>query len=201
MFTGIVESNGRVREIVPLDRGIRVCLSAPGFIDTPWTGESVAVNGVCLTLVQCQEDQIEFEAVEETLDRTTLGDLKPGMRVNLERPVSLDTRLGGHLVQGHVDGVGTVLEVEERGVENWITLRVPKTLVQYIVEKGSIALDGVSMTVAAIEGSEVSVAVIPHTTEVTTLGDWVRGSRVNIEVDMLAKYIEKLVAPYLASRS
>lgn len=156
-------------------------------------GASVAVNGVCLTVVERDESGLSFDLVSETRDRSALGDLRPGDPVNLERPVTLVTRLGGHLVQGHVDGVGTVESVVHDGGSATITVRLPGGLDRYVVEKGSIAVDGVSLTVATLEDSTFTVALVPHTLTLTTLGERRPGDRVNLEVDVVSKYVEKLV--------
>ena len=201
MFTGIVELMGTVRSVEPRDRAVRLTIDTPGFGELLAIGESVSVNGVCLTAVQSERHAVSFDVVEETLKRTSLGMLEAGSAVNLERPVSLSTRLGGHLVQGHVDAVGTVQSVERRGDELWIAIGIPSGLGRYIVEKGSIAVDGISLTVAAIDPDVFHVAIIPHTVEITNLGCATAGTPVNLEVDVIAKHIEKLAEPYLASRS
>jgi riboflavin synthase len=190
MFTGIVEERGRVRGLAG-DRLTIGCAVVPG--DSP-IGASVAVNGTCLTVVANDGSTLAFDLSEETLGRTTMGDLAPGAPVNLERPVSLAARLGGHIVQGHVDGVGTVQAVhpdDEGGAV--LRIAVPADLLRYIVHKGSIAIDGVSLTVAAIDDGVISIALIPHTRAVTSFGTAVVGDRVNLEVDVLAKYVERLM--------
>jgi riboflavin synthase len=201
VFTGIVEVMGTVRSVEPRDRAVRLTIGTPSFGEGLAIGESVSVNGVCLTTVQSECHAVSFDVVEETLQRTSLGMLEAGSAVNLERPVSLSTRLGGHLVQGHVDAVGTVQSVERRGDELWIAIAIPAGLGRYIVEKGSIAVDGISLTVAAIDPDVFHVAIIPHTAEITNLGCATAGTRVNLEVDVIAKHIEKLAEPYLANRS
>jgi riboflavin synthase len=157
-------------------------------------GSSIAVNGVCLTVVDRTASALAFDVTDETLDRSSLGRMGPGDGVNLERPVSLATRLGGHLVQGHVDAVGTVASIVPDGTGG-LTLRIelPASLRRYVVEKGSLAVDGVSLTVASVHADGVSIAVIPHTREVTTLGSVHPGDSVNIEADLLAKYVERLM--------
>ncbi len=185
MFTGIVEEMGRVR--ARLDGG-RFEIDAEVVLDDFGVGESVAHNGCCLTVVEMGERWYAVEAVAETLLRTNLGDLRPGDRLNLERPVRLDHRLGGHLVQGHVDAVGQVVTPAPD-----LRVRMPLHLARYVVDKGSIAVDGCSLTVVAAEDDTFTVAVIPHTAEVTTLGRRGVGDRVNLEVDVLAKYVERLM--------
>jgi riboflavin synthase len=157
-------------------------------------GSSIAVNGVCLTVVERGPDHLGFGLSEETLRRTSLAGLSPADPVNLERPVTLTTRLGGHLVQGHVDGVGEVVGVEAAPAGGaWLTIRPPAELVRYLVDKGSVSVDGVSLTVAGVDGDAFSVALIPHTLAVTTLGAAGAGDAVNLEVDVLAKYVERLL--------
>jgi riboflavin synthase len=158
-------------------------------------GGSISVNGVCLTAVDAPFGQVVLDLVAETLDRSTLGGLQPGDPVNLERPMPADGRYDGHIVQGHVDGVGEILVIEEEGEGKRMRIRVPGDLSRYLVEKGSVTIDGVSLTVAAIDGKEIEVALIPHSLEVTTLGLRTVGEKVNLEVDVLAKYVEKLLSP------
>ena len=191
MFSGIVEELGQVRAVD--DHRLEIaCRTVP--VDSP-AGASVAVNGVCLTVVEHDGGRLAFDLSEETLARTALGALRRGAPVNLERPVTLATRLSGHLVQGHVDGVGTVVSVD-RDDAGGATFRVliPAELLRYVVEKGSIAVDGVSLTVATVHGDGVSVALIPHTLAVTTLGTAGPGEPVHLEVDVIAKYVERLTS-------
>jgi riboflavin synthase len=187
MFTGIVEERGVVREIGPR-RLVVGCRTVPS--DSA-PGVSVAVNGVCLTVVERSDDHLAFDLSEETIRRTSFSRLRVGDPVNLERALTLSTRLGGHLVQGHVDGVGEVtglLRTEGGGA--WLTVRAPGELARYLVDKGSIGVDGVSLTIADRDGGKFSVALIPHTLEVTTLGTAAAGDPVNLEVDVVAKYVE-----------
>jgi riboflavin synthase len=195
MFTGIVEELGRVAAIQELpDNAIRLTIEGPIVLSDANLGDSICVNGVCLTVAQQTGDQFTAEVMSETINRTTIGDLLTGSQVNLERPVTLSTRLGGHLVQGHVDAVGEVSAREHS--ENWdvVTITPPKELLKYVVEKGSITIDGTSLTVSAVTDSTFSVSLIPATLQKTTLGLRQIGDRVNLEVDVLAKYVEKLVA-------
>jgi riboflavin synthase len=190
MFTGIVEELGTVRE-AGTHRLVVRCTTVTADSDV---GASIAVNGVCLTVVTRSPDELAFDLSEETLARSTLGRLAPADPVNLERPVTLTARLGGHLVQGHVDGIGEVAGVErddEGGA--WVTVRIPEGLSRYIVEKGSITVDGVSLTVASIAGDGIRFALIPHTLAVTTFGTAAPGDAVNLEVDVIAKYVERLM--------
>ena len=159
-------------------------------------GESVAVNGACLTVVEVRPPIFEADVSPETLKRTTLGRLRPGDRVNIERALRWGDRLGGHLVSGHVDGVGEVLSRTERTDFFFFRIRAPENVATYLVEKGSVAVDGVSLTVNRVEGLNFEIAVIPHTAEITTLGFRKPGDPVNLEVDLLAKYVEKLLKPY-----
>ena len=195
MFTGIVEELGRVAAIQEQpDNAIRITIEGPIVLSDANLGDSICVNGVCLTVAEQTGDVFTADVMSETINRTTIGDLLAGSQVNLERPVTLATRLGGHLVQGHVDAVGTVSAREHS--ENWdvVTITPPKDLLKYVVEKGSITIDGTSLTVSAVTDSTFSVSLIPATLEKTTLGIRQIGDRVNLEVDVLAKYVEKLVA-------
>jgi riboflavin synthase len=194
VFTGIVEERGRVRATDRGPSGTRLevdCRTVGGDADP---GASVAVNGVCLTVAGRRGQALMFDLAPETLARSTLGRLRPGDPVNLERPVTLVTRLGGHLVQGHVDGLGTV-EARDRDPEGGAVLRIRPGpgLERYLVDKGSVTVDGVSLTVAGVDGPAFTVALIPHTMATTTLGERQAGDLVNIEVDVLAKYVERLL--------
>jgi len=194
MFTGIVEELGRVVSIDQLpDEAIRLSIAGPVVLQDAALGDSICVNGVCLTVAARTEDTFTADVMRETLVRTTIGQLTVDSPVNLERPVTLATRLGGHIVQGHVDGVGVVSKREHS--ENWdvVTVTPPTDLLKYIVEKGSITIDGTSLTVSAIDDATFSVSLIPATLEKTTLGLRSVGDDVNLEVDVLAKYVEKLV--------
>ncbi|HVT65191.1 MAG TPA: riboflavin synthase [Mycobacteriales bacterium] len=193
MFTGIVQALGTVRSVAEVGRAVR--LSVEGEILQDLTGgESIAVNGVCLTVAQIEPDGFTADVMLETLRRSTLGGLQVGDRINLERSVTPTSLLGGHIVQGHVDGVATIVEIEKS--EHWhdVHLELPEDLMRYVVEKGSIALDGVSLTIASLSGGGVGVSLIPETLARTTLGRRVVGDQVNVEVDVLAKYVERLLA-------
>ena len=197
MFTGIIEERGMVLEVGAhrLLVGCRTVLSDSDI------GASIAVNGVCLTVVARGAADLAFDLSEETATRSSLGRLAPGDPVNLERPVTLAARLGGHLVQGHVDAVGEIAGiVRDPDGGATLTVRVPDGLLRYIVEKGSITVDGVSLTVAGITGEALHVALIPHTLGVTTFGSAATGDRVNLEVDMIAKYVERLMAKDMGGR-
>jgi riboflavin synthase len=188
MFTGIVEALGRVESL----DGTRLTVHANGVADDARIGDSINVNGVCLTVTERDGETLRFDLAEETLRRTTLGTLGAASPVNLERPVTLATRLGGHVVQGHVDGVGTVTAVAPAGDGREFTIELPEGLGRYLVEKGSVTVDGVSLTVAGLTDNAFTVALIPHTLAATTLGERREGDPVNLEVDVLAKYVERL---------
>jgi riboflavin synthase len=193
VFTGIVEERGRVRSLRAGPDGARLEVSCRTVAGDADVGDSVAVNGVCLTVVDRDDGALAFDLASETLARSTLDALRPDDAVNLERPVTLATRLGGHLVQGHVDGVGAV-DAVDRDAGGWVLrVRPPAGLERYLVEKGSIAVDGVSLTVAAVADGGFAVALIPHTLAATTLGERRAGDSVNLEVDVLAKYVERLL--------
>ena len=192
MFTGIVEHRGSVLSVESADGGMRLVVDT-GPLPQIELGGSIAVNGVCLTGVESGPGRIALDVVRETLSRSTLGELQPGDPVNLERPMAADGRFDGHIVQGHVDGVAVIAAVEPEGQGKRMRLRVPDVLSRYVIEKGSITVDGVSLTVAAVEGHEVEVALIPHSLQVTTLGLRDVGEKVNLEVDLVAKYVEKLL--------
>ena len=191
MFTGLVETLGRVERMQPAGAGRRLTLSAPSLIEGTRTGDSIAINGACLTVVAIEGGTLSFEAGPETLQRTNLGDLQPGDRVNLERALRLGDRLGGHLVQGHVDGVGRVAERRREGEWEVVWFSCPANLAVQMVSKGSVAVDGVSLTVVDVTGDRFSVALIPHTLAVTTLGFKRPGDSVNLETDLFAKYVWK----------
>jgi riboflavin synthase len=198
MFTGIVEELGRVRAITHADGGARLEITCTDVIADATIGDSIAVNGCCLTVVDLGPDSWSADAQIETLDRTTLGALVPGDPVNLERPMRLGDRLGGHLVLGHVDGVGEVVKVEPQADGSTrVTVRAPGELTRYLVEKGSVTVDGVSLTITTVSDTErdaeFGVALIPHTLAVTTLGVRNAGDRVNLEADMIAKHVERLL--------
>jgi riboflavin synthase len=193
VFTGIVEERGRVRSLRAGPDGARLEVSCRTVAGDADVGDSVAVNGVCLTVVDRDDGALAFDLASETLARSTLDALRPDDAVNLERPVTLATRLGGHLVQGHVDGVGAV-DAVDRDAGGWVLrIRQSAGLERYLVEKGSIAVDGVSLTVAAVADGGFAVALIPHTLAATTLGQRRAGDSVNLEVDVLAKYVERLL--------
>lgn len=200
MFTGLVEAVGTVEGITPADGGVRVRFTAPEITDDLAMGDSVAVDGACLTVVEHDELGFAVDAVAETMRRTALGDRSAGDRVNLERAIPASARLGGHIVQGHVDGTGTVVEARPDGDSTLLSIEAPAELMRYVVEKGSITVDGVSLTVAGRDENRFHVALIPHTMDATTLGPSRVGHRVNLETDVVAKYVEAFTQPYLRSR-
>jgi len=192
VFTGIVEAKGRVVSIKDGEATRRVVITAP-ILEGLALGASLAVDGVCLTAVEVEGAEVAVDIVPETLSRTTLGELKVGDEVNLERPLRADGRFDGHVVQGHVDGVGRVVELQDDADGVSLMVEAPPEILSYIVEKGSIAVDGVSLTVSGLTDTGFSVALVPHTLKVTTLGLRKPGDAVNLEVDILAKYVEKLL--------
>jgi riboflavin synthase len=196
MFTGLVQGLGRVGAI---DRsgdggadGLRITIETP-LVAELQTGDSIAVNGVCLSATALENGSFVADAMNETLSRTSLGDLAPGADVNLELPLRASDRLGGHVVQGHVDAVGAIAEVADDGFARRIRVEAPPELMRYVIEKGSIAVDGVSLTVADLDSRSFTVSLIPETLQRTNLGRAAVGDRVNLEVDVLAKYVEKLI--------
>jgi riboflavin synthase len=197
MFTGIVEEVGEIREVRQRDDVVRLVIHGPLVSSDSRHGESIAVNGVCLTVVDVDGPHFSVDLVPETLNRSSLSGVGAGSRVNLERAMSSGRRFGGHIVQGHVDGTAAVISRTpgERAAE--IRFRLDDKLARYVVEKGSIAVDGVSLTVASVDGDSFTVALIPTTLAETTLGARRSGELVNIEVDVLAKYVERLVSGYL----
>ncbi len=197
MFTGLVQEVGTVTKAEKKGLDLRLSLEAPHLSRKLKPGDSLAVNGCCLTAVEVKPPLVSFQAVPETLKRTVLGLLKEGDGVNLELPLTLSEPLGGHFVQGHVDGIAQILKLEPEGEGARMRVRIPEALAPYVVEKGSIALDGISLTVADIRGSEVEVALIPHTIQNTCLKSKKTEDYLHLEVDMLAKYVEKLAAGYL----
>ena len=194
MFTGLVREVGQVVWLRRSDRTVQLLVKGPRTATRVRIGESVAVNGCCLTVTAQREGQFMFDLLAESLDRTNIGRLKPGGPVNLERALRVDGRLGGHFVEGHVDCTAKVLAVEEKGPDLRLDIALPPEFSRYVAYKGSIAINGVSLTVAVANAEDFSVWVIPHTMEHTNLGDLEAGDLVNLEFDILAKYVERLVA-------
>lgn len=190
MFTGIVEEVGRIRAVAPVENGVRLTIDAARVLDGLTLGDSIAVDGVCQTVVAIDDRGFDVVAIGTTLSRTTLGEFEPGRGVNLERALAFGGRIGGHFVSGHVDGVGTVLSVEQHGEHRRIDIRMPEEVAEVTVLHGSITVDGVSMTVNALPARDVvQIAVIPYTWEHTTLSRLGVGSRVNLEGDLLGRFV------------
>jgi riboflavin synthase len=191
LFTGIIEAVGTVVELQEAEGLVRIAVEAPGIAAEVRLGDSVAVNGACLTIAAEDEVRLRFEAVRETLDRTNLGVLRVGSKVNLERALRADARLDGHIVQGHVDETGTVRELRRHGDDVRLFVETSGAFAGLLVEKGSVAIDGVSLTVVGVNPAGFDVALIPHTLAVTTLGELSPGTRVNLEADVFGKYVKR----------
>lgn len=199
MFTGLIEEVGIVATVQHRGGSSRLVLDAPLIGPGCRTGDSVSINGVCLTVVAAAGRRLEFEAVAETLRRSNLGELRAGARVNLERALAANGRLGGHFVQGHVDAVGQITRLLPEATSHLVTVEAPPEFMRYVIEKGSVALDGISLTVAGVTPSSFTVAIIPHTWSATTLSDRCPGDRVNLEADLIARYIERLLEARLGT--
>lgn len=194
MFTGIIEEIGIIRNIVKGSRSIKLTITAKKVLENTNLGDSIAVNGVCLTVTALGKDGFTADVMPESMSKTNMGRLKPGDRVNLERALTLSSRLGGHIVSGHIDGVGDIINMEKDDNAVRVTLiSVPKVM-KYIVSEGSVALDGVSLTVAHLGDNDFTVSLIPHTAQVTTLLDKKVGDKLNIENDVVGKYVERLLS-------
>ena len=196
MFTGIIEEIGTVRRIEHGAKGARLTIQANTVLEDTRIGDSIATNGVCLTVVSMTGDSFSADVMAESLRRSSLGTLQGGSPVNLERAMAANGRFGGHIVSGHIDGTGTI--ASQKGEDNavWVKIKTPAPLLRYIVEKGSIAIDGVSLTVAAVTDTDFSVSIIPHTGAQTILLGKKPGDPVNLECDVIGKYVEKLTAPH-----
>ena len=194
MFTGIVEEVGKVRTVLKTNEGATLTICAARVLDGTRIGDSINTNGVCLTVVKSDGATFTVEAIAETLRRSNLGDLKQGDRLNLERAMAVGDRLGGHIVQGHVDATAMFISKRPEGDSAVYRFGLPENIARYVVLKGSIAINGISLTVAGLSEGWFEVAIIPHTIAETNIGDVTPGSRVNLEVDILAKYIERLLA-------
>jgi len=199
MFTGLVEEIGTIQSLERKGDGYLLVINAQLVVDDLNIGDSIAVNGVCLTVVQNEGHTFAVEAVQETVQRSALARLTVNQPVNLERSLKANSRLGGHFVQGHVDGVGDVISLEKKTPGYWLKIRLSPDLLTFLVAKGSIAINGTSLTIADIEDDNVSIAIIPHTAEHTTIMNLKTGDKVNIEVDILGKYIYKYLHPYTKS--
>lgn len=195
MFTGIIEETGRIKSIIRGKKSVRIEVEASVVMQGTLVGDSIATNGVCLTVTSKTATGFTADVMPETVSRTSLATLKPGSEVNLERALTLQSRLGGHIVQGHVDGTGTICRRTSDDNAVWLWVDCPAGLMRHIIEKGSVTLQGVSLTVARTEGTVFAVSLIPHTQGATTLHNAKQGDMVNIETDVIAKYVEKLMAP------
>tara|TARA_Y100000588_G_scaffold331858_1_gene369735 strand:- start:190 stop:795 length:606 start_codon:yes stop_codon:yes gene_type:complete len=196
MFSGIIEKTGKISRIERNSDGARLVVSVDSFMDGVKLGDSIALNGTCITVVSFDSSSFESDLSNETLKKTTLANLEVGDDCNLEKAMLLNERIGGHLVSGHIDGLGKVESIKKDGESFWFKIKADKQIMKYVVYKGSIAVDGISLTVAECDNSSFSVAIIPHTLECTTLNNKKVDSKVNLEVDMIGKYVEKLVSPY-----
>ena len=195
MFTGIIEEVGTIRQLRRETHSAVLTVDARLVLEGLHTGDSIAVNGVCLTATSFSSSGFTADMMHETLDRSALSHLRPGDRVNLERAMPADGRFGGHIVAGHVDGVGTIAQLRRDDIAVWFTIQAPPSILRYVVEKGSIAIDGVSLTVARVTETSFSISAIPHTLENTTLCRRKPGDLVNLENDVIGKYVEKLLRP------
>jgi riboflavin synthase len=193
MFTGIIEGLGTIAGMRPSGQGKRLSLDADFSLEQTKIGDSISVNGACLTVIKLDGKHLEFDVSPETLDKTTFGLTKVGDRVNLERAMRLSDRIDGHLVSGHIDGMGTITQRENLANAIIVTIGVPESLTRYIITKGSVAVDGISLTINALDAKGFTVSIIPHTAQLATIGFKKRGDRVNIETDMIGKYVERFV--------
>ena len=200
MFTGIIEELGSLKTIRPQKNALRLTIAAKKILEDIHLGDSIAVNGICLTVVDFHSDSFSADVMHETLNRSALSRLGTGSHVNLERAMPADGRFGGHIVAGHVDGVGTVANVRRDDTAVWFTVRAAPDILRYIVEKGSVAIDGISLTVAAVTQTDFSISAIPHTVANTVLRERKRGDPVNLETDVIGKYVEKLLFPTMGRR-
>ncbi|MEE9257062.1 MAG: riboflavin synthase [bacterium] len=196
MFSGIIEVVGKVRSVRSDGGGARISVDAGSLLEGVRNGDSIAVNGACLTVVAFEGQVFEADVSLETLRCTNLGSLQSGDGVNLERALALGDRLGGHLVTGHIDGMGRIRSRRADGESIWLTVEAPPEVMRYVVHKGSVAVDGISLTVADCDGETFSIAIIPHTSERTMLTDKQDGAPVNLEADLIGKYVEKLLSPH-----
>ena len=193
MFTGIIEEIGKIQSINPISGGMRIKIACSKILEDISIDDSICVNGVCLTAVKVENDGFWVDAVGATLEKTTFAKMKLSTFVNLERSLKLNERLGGHFVQGHVNGIGTILEIKKLGENYFLKINVEESLQNYLIEEGSITIDGISLTIAELENSKVGISIIPHTWKNTAIQFKKVGDKVNVETDVLAKYIEKLL--------
>ena len=195
MFTGIIEEIGTVKNIQRNGSNSFIVIEAKKVLEDVHLGDSIAVNGVCLTVTKTDGSIFQADVMSETLSRSSLGELRQGSKVNLERAMAANGRFGGHIVSGHIDGTGTITDIVNDGIAIWYTISANADIMRYIVEKGSIAIDGISLTVARVTDRDFSVSVIPHTAEMTILSTKSKGQTVNLENDIIGKYVEKLMKP------
>ncbi len=193
MFTGLVEEVGIVKSILKGTKSVKIVIKAKKVLEDIKIGDSISTNGVCLTVTDFTDNTFSVDVMPETMKRSNLKNLVPGSKVNLERALRLGDRLGGHLVSGHIDGTGKILSFDKEDNAVWVTIKPPEELLKYIIYKGSIAIDGISLTVAYIDNKVFKVSIIPHTKKVTTLIEKSLGDEVNLECDMIGKYVEKLL--------
>lgn len=201
MFTGIIEEIGTVKNIQRNGSNSFIVIEAKKVLEDVHLGDSIAVNGVCLTVTKTDGSIFQADVMNETLSRSSLGELRQGSKVNLERAMAANGRFGGHIVSGHIDGTGIITDIVNDGIAIWYTISANADIMRYIVEKGSIAIDGISLTVARVTDRDFSVAVIPHTAEMTILSTKSKGQRVNLENDIIGKYVEKLMKPAEKSKN
>lgn len=194
MFTGIIEETGWVESICQSGEYCSLIIKAPKILEDASLGDSIAVNGICLTVSQKTTQSFQADVMGETMRRTNLSDLSTGSRVNLERAMKMNGRFGGHIVSGHIDGTGKIVSVRKEGNAFWYQIETGPEILRYIIEKGSVAIDGISLTVAKLEEKSFSVSIIPHTRQETILGDKKPGDRVNLENDLIGKYVERLLS-------
>jgi riboflavin synthase len=194
MFTGIIEDIGTIEKVSPISGGISLTIRSKKIIEDIAVNDSVCIDGVCLTVTKFDENSFLVDAVGATLEKTTFNKVKADTLVNLERSVKLSDRLGGHLVQGHVNGIGIITEIKKLGENYLVKIVIPEELERYLIKEGSIAINGISLTIAELNKSEITISVIPHTWQNTNLKDKKVNEKVNVEIDILAKYVEKLLA-------
>ena len=194
MFTGIIEEIGTIEKVSPISGGMRLTIRAKKIIEDIAVNDSICIDGVCLTATRVNHNSFQVDAVGATLDKSTFNRIKADALVNLERSVRLSDRLGGHLVQGHVNGIGTISEIKKLGENYLVKIIIPEELERYLIKEGSIAINGISLTIADLNSNEISISVIPHTWQNTNLKDKKVNEKVNVEIDILAKYVEKLIA-------
>ena len=193
MFTGIIEELGVIQEIKKGSKSSKLLIKANKVLESTKVGDSICTNGVCLTVTDLKINSFEVDIMAETLRRSNLGDLKVGSKVNLERALTLQSRLGGHIVSGHIDGTGEVISLVKEDNATWVTIKTTNDILRYIVLKGSITIDGISLTVAYVDDKSFKVSIIPHTAQETTLLNKTNGDTVNLECDVISKYVEKLM--------